>query len=86
MIHCSPPASGAYRCNGVLDIVITNGNQLVFTFHGVARILGGQVGEFKHGCIGIDTDSPYGIRIQCADNGSGEKIKAMEYSVWAEDV
>ena len=79
-------ASGAYRCNGVLDIVITNGNQLVFNFRGVARITGGRSCNLSTGCIGIDTNSPYGIRIQCAANGSGEKIKAMEYSVWAEDV
>ena len=79
-------ASGSYRCNGVLDMFITDGNQLVFTFHGIARILGGQTVNLSTGCLGINTDSPYGIRIQCADNGSGEKIKAMEYSVWAEDV
>ena len=79
-------ANGAYRCNGVLDIVITNGNQLIFTFQGVARIISGQSCNINSGCIGIDTNSPYGIRIQCEANGSGEKIKAMEYSVWAEDV
>lgn len=79
-------AGGTYRCNGVLDMFITNNNQLAFTFHGIARIISGQTVNLSSGCLGINTGSPYGIRIQCEANGSGEKIKAMEYSVWAEDV
>jgi hypothetical protein len=77
---------GTYRCNGVLDMFITSTNQLAFTFHGIARIITGQTVNLSTGCLGINTESPYGIRIQCEANGSGEKIKAMEYSVWAEDV
>ena len=46
-------ANGAYRCNGVLDIVITNGNQLVFTEQLLLGLLVDSC-NINSGCIGID--------------------------------
>ena len=79
-------ATGAYTLNGVMNVAIYSDNRLSFTFHGIARILSGQTVNLSTGCININTSSPYGFRIQCEGNGSGEKIKEMDYSVWAEDV
>ena len=79
-------ADGTYTLNGVMNVGVYSDNRLSFTFHGIARILSGQTVNLSTGCININADSAYGFRIQCEGNGSGEKIKEMDYSVWAEDV